>query len=216
MSDGVIFDALAAEAIHDPARLRELYEQPSAMVQRKQVDHLHDAARRLIGCSSLVFVATADADGNCDATPRGGPPGFVSVLDERTLAIPDATGNRRLDSLHNIAATGKAGLIFVVPGRAATLRVNGRACVSADPRLLEQLTAVGKPPRTAIVVSADEVYGHCPKALLRSAAWQPEQWLPADAAPSSAEITLSHLGDPALTLDHVLAAEEESLRLRYE
>ncbi|MFD7639283.1 MSMEG_1061 family FMN-dependent PPOX-type flavoprotein [Kitasatospora sp. NPDC059795] len=212
----MIFDALAAEAIRDPARLRELYEQPSDMVQRKQVDRLHEEARLLIGCASLVFVATADADGNCDATPRGGPPGFVSVLDERTLAIPDATGNRRLDSLHNIAATGQAGLLFVVPGRAATLRVNGRACVSADPRLLERLTPVGKPPRTAIVVSADEVYGHCPKAFLRGSAWRPEQWLPADAAPSSASITLSHLRDPSLTLDQVLAAEEESLRLRYE
>ncbi|RKE17874.1 MSMEG_1061 family FMN-dependent PPOX-type flavoprotein [Streptomyces sp. TLI_171] len=212
----MIFDALAADAIREPARLRAHYEQPSELVQRKQVDRLHPAARRLIGCSSLVFVATADAEGNCDATPRGGPPGFVAVLDDRTLAIPDATGNRRLDSLHNIAATGKAGLIFVVPGRAATLRVNGRACVSADPELLEQLTAVGKPPRTAIVVAADEVYQHCPKAFLRSAAWRPEEWLPADAAPSSAEITLSHLGDPALTLDRIRADEAESLRLRYE
>ncbi|MFJ1757249.1 MSMEG_1061 family FMN-dependent PPOX-type flavoprotein [Kitasatospora sp. NPDC088134] len=212
----MIFDALAADAIREPSRLRELYEQPSELVRRKQVDHLHEAARRLVGCASLVFVATADADGNCDATPRGGPPGFVSVLDDRTLAIPDATGNRRLDSLHNIAATGRAGLIFVVPGRAATLRVNGRACVSEDPRLLERLTAVGKPPRTAIVVAADEVYQHCPKAFLRSSAWRPEQWLPADAAPTSAEITLSHLGDPALTLERILAEEADSLRLRYE
>ncbi|MFD7731352.1 MSMEG_1061 family FMN-dependent PPOX-type flavoprotein [Kitasatospora phosalacinea] len=212
----MIFDALAADAVREPARLRALYEQPSELVRRKQVDHLHEAARRLIGCSSLVFLATADADGNCDATPRGGPPGFVAVLDEHTLAIPDATGNRRLDSLHNIAATGRAGLVFLVPGRGATLRVNGRACVSEDPQLLARLTPVGKPPRTAIVVAADEVYQHCPKALLRSAAWQPGQWLPADAAPSSAEITLSHVGDPALTLEQVLAAEEESLRLRYE
>ncbi|MFE1319571.1 MSMEG_1061 family FMN-dependent PPOX-type flavoprotein [Kitasatospora phosalacinea] len=212
----MIFDALAADAVREPARLRALYEQPSELVRRKQVDHLHEAARRFVGCSSLVFLATADADGNCDATPRGGPPGFVSVLDEHTLAIPDATGNRRLDSLHNIAATGKAGLVFLVPGRGATLRVNGRACVSEDPELLARLTPVGKPPRTAIVVAADEVYQHCPKALLRSAAWQPGQWLPADAAPSSAEITLSHVGDPALTLEQVLAAEEESLRLRYE
>ncbi|MFF0298482.1 MSMEG_1061 family FMN-dependent PPOX-type flavoprotein [Kitasatospora sp. NPDC004614] len=212
----MIFDALAADAIRDPARLRDIYEQPSELVRRKQVDHLHDAARRLIGCSSLVFLATADADGNCDATPRGGPPGFVSVLDERTIAIPDATGNKRLDSTHNIIATGKAGLIFLVPGRASTLRVNGRACISEDPQLLARLTAVGKPPRTAIVVATDEVYQHCPKALMRSSAWRPEQWLPADAAPTSAEVTLSHLGDPALTLEHILAAEEESLRLRYE
>ncbi|WP_371501567.1 MSMEG_1061 family FMN-dependent PPOX-type flavoprotein [Kitasatospora sp. NBC_00374] len=211
-----VFAALDAAAVRETAGLRELYELPSELVRHKEVDRIHEVARKVIGRSSLVFVASAGADGRCDVTPRGGPPGFVAVLDEFTLALPDATGNRRLDSLHNIVETGRVGLIFVIPGREATLRVNGRACVSSDPRLLEQLTAVGKPPRSAIVVEAEEVYGHCPKAFLRSSAWKPENWLAADAAPSSAEVTLAHLGNPSLTLEQILRAEEESLLHRYE
>lgn len=140
----------------------------------------------------------------------------MAVLDEFTLAIPDATGNKRLDSSHNIVETGRAGLIFVIPGRATTLRVNGRACVSADPRLLEQLTAVGKPPRSAIVVEVEEAYQHCPKAFLRSDAWKPAQWLAEDAVPSSAEVTLSHLDLPGLTIEEIQRHERESLLHRYE
>ncbi|MER7701727.1 MSMEG_1061 family FMN-dependent PPOX-type flavoprotein [Kitasatospora sp. NPDC097605] len=211
-----LFAALSAGAVRDTAGLRDVYEQPSDVVRRKQVDRVHEVARRLIACSSLVFLASSDAAGRCDVSPRGGPPGLVSVLDEFTLAIPDATGNKRLDTLRNVVETGRIGLIFVVPGRDSTLRVNGRACVSTDPRLLEQLTAVGKPPRSAIVVAVEEVFAHCPKAFLRSSAWKPENWLAADEQPSSAEITLSHLADPALTIEAIERNERESLLYRYE
>ncbi|MGW6916509.1 MSMEG_1061 family FMN-dependent PPOX-type flavoprotein [Kitasatospora sp. NPDC054939] len=211
-----LFAALAADAVRDAGQLREIYEQPSELVRRKQVDRIHDVARQLIACASLVFVASADAEGTCDVSPRGGPAGLVSVLDERTLAIPDATGNKRLDTLHNILDTGRVGLIFVVPGRDTTLRINGRACVSTDPRLLEQLTAVGKPPRSAIVIGVEEVYSHCPKAFLRSSAWKPENWLAKDAQPSSAEVTLSHLRDPSLTIEAIEQAERESVLYRYD
>ncbi|KOG58042.1 pyridoxamine 5'-phosphate oxidase [Streptomyces virginiae] len=213
---GRIFDAVNATAVQSTDGLRELYEMPGEMARRKTVDRIHEAARAVIGRSSLVFVASAGADGACDVTPRGGPPGFVAVLDEFTLALPDATGNKRLDTAHNIVETGRAGLIFVIPGRATTLRVNGRACVSADQRLLEQLTAVGKPPRSAIVVEVEEAYQHCPKAFLRSHAWQPEQWLAEDAVPSSAEVTLSHLDLPGLTIEEIRQQERESLLYRYE
>ncbi|MFD5322661.1 MSMEG_1061 family FMN-dependent PPOX-type flavoprotein [Streptomyces sp. NPDC127092] len=211
-----IFEALQSEAVRDTARLREIYEQPSDLASRKAVDRLHDVARAFVARSSLLFIASTGADGSCDVTPRGGPAGFVSVLDEFTLAIPDATGNRRLDSIRNIIETGQAGLIFLVPGQGSTLRVNGRACVSTDPRLLEQLTPVGKPPRSAIVVEATDVYQHCPKAFLRGSAWKPEEWLPADAVPSSAAITLAHLDIPGLTLEQVREHERESLLYRYE
>ncbi|MFJ6940297.1 MSMEG_1061 family FMN-dependent PPOX-type flavoprotein [Streptomyces sp. NPDC101132] len=213
---GRIFDALHATAVRDTDQLRGLYEQPGDLVRRKVVDRIHDVARAFIARSSLVFVASAGADGSCDVTPRGGPAGFVSVLDEFTLAIPDATGNKRLDSSHNIVETGRAGLIFLVPGQGNTLRVNGRACVSADPGLLERLTPVGKPPRSAIVVEVEEAYQHCPKALLRGAAWKPEQWLSDDDVPSSAEVTLSHLNVPGLTLEEIRRHERESLLHRYE
>ncbi|MGW4893124.1 MSMEG_1061 family FMN-dependent PPOX-type flavoprotein [Kitasatospora sp. NPDC004240] len=213
---GGLFASLAADALREPAQLREIYEQPGEAARRKQVDHLHEVARRLIACSSLVLIASTDAAGNCDVSPRGGPAGLVSVLDDHTLAIPDATGNKRLDTLHNVLETGRVGLIFIVPGRDTTLRVNGRACVSTDPRLLEQLTAVGKPPRSAIVVGVEEVYGHCPKAFLRGNAWKPENWLAPDAQPSSAEVTLSHLRDPSLTIEMIEQAEREALLYRYE
>ncbi|MEV7519218.1 MSMEG_1061 family FMN-dependent PPOX-type flavoprotein [Streptomyces sp. NPDC091371] len=214
--NGRIFDALNATAVQSTAELSELYEEPSELVRRKAVDRIHDVARAVIGRSSLVFVASAGADGTCDVTPRGGPPGFVAVLDEFTLAIPDATGNKRLDSSRNIVETGRAGLIFLIPGRTTTLRVNGKACVSADPQLLAQLTPVGKPPRTAIVVEVEEAYQHCPKALLRGSAWKPEEWLAQDAVPSSAEVTLSHLGLPGLTIEEIRQSERESLLYRYE
>ncbi|MFE6867323.1 MSMEG_1061 family FMN-dependent PPOX-type flavoprotein [Kitasatospora sp. NPDC057692] len=211
-----LYAALSAAAVRDAAQLRDVYEQPGDHARRKQVDRIHDVARQLIACSSLVLVASADAAGRCDVSPRGGPPGLVSVLDEFTLAIPDATGNKRLDTLHNVVETGRVGLIFVVPGRDTTLRVNGRACVSTDPRLLEQLTAVGKPPRSAIVVAVEEVFAHCPKAFLRASAWKPENWLAADAQPSSAEVTLSHLADPELTVEAIERNEREALLYRYE
>ncbi|MFI9361873.1 MSMEG_1061 family FMN-dependent PPOX-type flavoprotein [Kitasatospora sp. NPDC053057] len=211
-----LFAALSAGALTDQDQLREVYEQPGDHARRKQVDRLHEVAQQLIACSSLVFVASSDAAGRCDVSPRGGPAGLVSVLDEYTLAIPDATGNKRLDTLHNILESGRVGLLFVVPGRDTTLRVNGRACVSTDPELLRQLTAVGKPPRSAIVVAVEEVYAHCPKSLLRASAWKPENWLAKDAQPSSAEVTLSHLRDDSLTVEMIEQTEQEALLYRYE
>ncbi|MFC6594456.1 MSMEG_1061 family FMN-dependent PPOX-type flavoprotein [Kitasatospora paranensis] len=207
---------MQSSSVRAVSELREVYEAPADAAVRKQVDRLLDPARQLIGCAPLVMVASVGADGRCDVSPRGGPAGFVAVLDDRTLAIPDATGNRRLDSLHNIVETGRVGLLFVVPGRDTTLRINGRACVSTDPRLLERLHAVGKPPRSAIVVEVDEVYGHCPKAFLRAGAWKPDQWPAPGEQPSSAEVTLSHLRDPELSLADIQQSERESLLHRYE
>ncbi|WP_447034758.1 MSMEG_1061 family FMN-dependent PPOX-type flavoprotein [Streptomyces sp. DSM 118878] len=213
---GSAFDSLRIDAVSDPEALRQAYEFPKDAALRKQMTELTDEARRLIGCSSLVLIASADAEGNCDVSPRGGPAGFVAVLDARTVAIPDATGNKRLDTLQNVIATGRAGLLFLVPGRATTLRVNGRAVVSTRPELLSQLTAVGKPPASALVLGIEEVYPHCPKSLMRSGAWKPEQWLPTDAQPTSAEVTLAQLRIPELTIADIERAEAESLKYRYE
>ncbi|HEX5145934.1 MAG TPA: MSMEG_1061 family FMN-dependent PPOX-type flavoprotein [Conexibacter sp.] len=205
-----------AGAIASEAQLRELYEPPVPQVLRKQLDHLDEMARRLIAVAPLVLVASHDGQGHCDATPRGGPPGFVGVLDEHHVAIPDATGNRRLDTLANVIATGHAGLIFLIPGRDQTLRLNGRACISAEPGLLQRLTPVGKPPRTAIVVRADEVYTHCPKAFVRSEVWNPATWPGAGDQPSPAEVSHAHLSrtDPGLTVADVERQQAESLKHR--
>ncbi|MEV0528768.1 MSMEG_1061 family FMN-dependent PPOX-type flavoprotein [Streptomyces sp. NPDC050439] len=211
-----LFDALRADALTSPDQLRELYPQANPNALRKEIDHLTAQTRALIGCSSLVFIGSADGEGKADVTPRGGPAGFVSVLDETTLVIPDATGNKRLDTMNNVLQTGQVGLLFLIPGRPTTLRVNGRACVSARPELLAQLTPVGKPPVSALVVHVDQVYPHCPKSLMRAHAWQPEKWIPADAQPTSAEVTLAQLNLPGLTVEQIEEAERESLRLRFE
>jgi PPOX class probable FMN-dependent enzyme len=161
----------------------------------------------------MVVIASHDGDGRADATPRGGPPGFVTVLDDGHLAIPDATGNNRLDALRNIAETGQAGLLFMIPGRDQTLRVNGRARVTEAAHVLERIVAVGKPPRTAIVVAADEVYAHCPKAFIRSKLWNPDAWPSLDDVPTAAQVMQAH-GRQDMSLDEVEAYLEESIRTR--
>lgn len=210
------FDSLRLDAVSDHEALRRAYAFPTDAAVRKQMTELTEQTRRLIACASLVLVSSTDADGNLDVSPRGGPAGFVTVLDSRTLAIPDATGNKRLDTLQNVVTTGRAGLLFIIPGRPTTLRVNGRACVSTRPDLLSQLTAVGKPPASALVIGIDEVYPHCPKAFLRGAVWKPEQWLPADAQPTSAEVTLAQLRMPELTIADIEQNEADALKYRYE
>jgi PPOX class probable FMN-dependent enzyme len=209
-------DPFFANALRDEAQLRELYEDPREPALRKELSHLDEMCERLIGAARMVLVGSVSADGRCDVSPRGGPPGFVSVLDEQHLAIPDATGNRRLDTLENVVASGRVGLLFLIGGRDTTLRVNGSACVTADPDVLASLTAVGKPPRTAIVVRAEEVYAHCPKALVRSELWDPDSWPEDGKLPSAAEVSLAHMRDPELTLDQVEWAQRESLLHRLD
>jgi len=205
-----------ADALTNEAQLRELYDAPMERAVRKQLECLDEMARRLIAVTPFVVVASYDADGRCDVTPRGGPPGFVSVLDDDHVAIPDATGNNRLDTLQNVVASGHAALIFMIPGRTQTLRVHGRACVTADAAVLDRLTSVGKPPRTAIVVKADEVFAHCPKAFVRSRLWEPDAWPAPEDQPTAAEVSHAHLRrtDPALTVAEVERQQEDALKYR--
>jgi len=203
-----------AWAIASEAQLRELYDRPLERAVRKQLDRLDEMARRLIAVAPLVLVASHDADGRCDVTPRGGQAGFVSVLDDDHVAIPDATGNNRLDTLRNVVATRHAALLFLIPGREQTLRVNGAACITADRALLDRLTPVGKPPRSAIVVRAEEVFAHCPKAFVRSHLWDPATWPSPEDQPTAAEVSHAHMRDPALTVADVERQQAESLRYR--
>ena len=203
-------------ALERADQLRELYEPAMERAVRKDIGRLDEMCRRLIAAAPMLFVASVSADGRMDVTPRGGQPGFVTVLDDQRLAIPDATGNRRLDTLQNVVATGRVGLIFLIPGRDTTLRVNGRACVTAAPELLDRLTRVGKPPRTAIVVEAEEAFAHCPKAFVRSRLWDPQTWPDPAALPTSAEVSLAHQRDAELTLEDVERREREALLHRLD
>jgi len=204
------------KALRSEEELRAIYGEPMRRALRKDVARLDEMCRRLIAASPMVFVATFSAAGRCDVTPRGGPPGFVSVLDDHRLAIPDATGNRRLDTLTNVVATGRAGLIFLIPGRDTTLRVNGPACVIDDATLLAELNAVGKPPRTAIVVEAEEAYAHCPKAFVRSKLWDAASWPAPEDLPSAAAVSHAHARDPALTVAEVERQQQDSLLHRLD
>jgi uncharacterized protein len=201
-------------ALEGVEQLREHYDAPMEAAVRKDIGRIDDLCRRLISAAPIVFVATFSQEGRCDVSPRGGPPGFVTVLDDEHLAIPDATGNRRLDTLENVVSSGRAALIFVIPGRDTTLRVSGRAVVTDAPDVLERLTPVGKPPKTAIVVEAQEVYTHCPKAFVRSKLWDPGTWPDPAGLPSSAEVTLAHQRNPELTLEQVEEREREALAKR--
>lgn len=207
-------------AIRDEAALEEIYEPSSWLVKNKEIDHLDAGCRAYLACCRFVLLSSADAGGRCDVTPRGGPAGFVAVLGDRLIAIPDATGNRRLDTVHNVVQTGRLGLLAVLPGRGQTLRINGRACVSRDPELLSRLTAVGKPPRTALVLAVEEVFTHCPKAFVRSGLWDPSSWLAADAQPAPAAMLRDHVGagrrdgDPVLTLAEAEQAMTDAVTTR--
>lgn len=192
---------LFATALQDEADLRALYERPNEIVARKEIDHLDEHCKRYLALCRFALIASADRDGRADVTPRGGPAGFITVLDDHLLAIPDATGNKRLDTFRNVVQTGRAGLLLLLPGRGQTLRVNGRACVSADAALLERLTPVGKPPRAALVLHAEEVFTHCPKAFVRSGLWDPASWPGKDEQPSPAAMLRDHVGDPDFTLE---------------
>ena len=174
--------------ITDHDGLRARYGKPGELVQRKVIGRLDKHCRRFIAASPFLVLASTDASGAADASPRGDPPGFVAVLDDHHLAIPDRPGNRRVDSLRNILENPQIGLIFFVPGVNETLRVNGRAAVSTDPELLAKLAVKGKAPISAIVVTVEEAFLHCAKALIRSDLWNPETRVERTSLPTLGEM----------------------------
>jgi PPOX class probable FMN-dependent enzyme len=171
-------------------------------VAEKVRHELAEVDRSWLAAASLVFMATSDAEGNLDVSPKGDPAGFVKVTDATTLVIPDRPGNRRVDGLHNLLADPHIGLLFVIPGRGDTLRINGRATIVRDAGFFDDLVANGHRPALAIVVEIEEVFFHCSKAFLRSRAWEPSTWSP-DAAPRRALIALAveRPDDPIELLD---------------
>jgi PPOX class probable FMN-dependent enzyme len=174
--------------IRDEEELRRLLGEPSDLVRAKVGDRLNELTRQFVDRSPFVLLATSSPDGTCDVSPRGDPPGFVRVLDEQTLILPERPGNRLADSLRNILANPRVGLIFVVPGVGDTLRVNGRATLVTDDELLAPSAVDGKVPKLGILVHADEVFTHCSKAFLRSQLWDPERYVERSELPSSGEI----------------------------
>ena len=177
------------EVVSTVGQLEELTGQPIAAVVDKVVDHLDDISRQFIAASPFCLVATANSAGFIDVSPKGDPAGFVRVLDERHLAVPDRPGNRRADSFHNLLTDDRIGMIFLIPGTTETLRVSGRARIVRDAELLASMTVKGRQPALAVVVEVDRVMIHCPKCMIRSKLWKPERWAETALPDISAALT---------------------------
>lgn len=185
----------AIRVIRDEAELRALLGEPSDLVRAKLSDRVTKLTRAWIDRSPFVLLATSAPDGTCDVSPRGDPPGFVRVLDERTLLLPERPGNRLADSLRNILENPRVGLLFVVPGVGDTLRVNGRARLVRDEELLAPSAVEGRVPKLGILVEVEEVFTHCAKVFLRAQLWDASRHLDRSELPSYGAIHASR--DPS-------------------
>jgi hypothetical protein len=201
------------DIIEDIADIRELYGEPGERAVKKQLPRLEKHSRAFIALSPFVVIASTDPTGRCDASPKGDAPGFVQVLDDQTLLIPDRLGNNRVDTIGNLLAAPGVGLLFMVPGLRETLRVNGRARITTDPALLETCIVNGKVPRSGILVSAEEVYFHCGKALIRSDLWNPEKHTKQAEFPSLGRIIAEQIGSGNVEEAERYTAESYRTRL---
>jgi PPOX class probable FMN-dependent enzyme len=199
-------DAISGDSlIRYDAALDALYGESPAGAIAKEIDYIHPHYRSMIEASPFVVLATSGPEG-LDCSPRGDPAGFVHVLDDKTLLIPDRRGNNRIDSLRNIIRDDRVALLFLIPGVGETLRVNGRATISAAPELIARFPFRGTLPRSVIVVRAESVYFQCPKALVRSELWNPEKQISRKSLPSTgtilADITAGKVGGEQYDRDY--------------
>jgi uncharacterized protein len=196
------------------AQLREMLGgEPTELVRQKIADRLNPLTRQFIERSPFVVVATGRPDGGLDVSPRGDPAGFVRILDERTLLLPDRPGNKLADTLTNLLEDDRIALLFLIPGVNDTFRVNGRARIVDEPELLAASEIEGKAPQLGILVEVEEAYTQCPKALLRSELWNSERHIDRSELPSSGEI-LRSTADPELDVDEYEEARGERYRRR--
>ena len=177
--------------------LRAIVGHPIEAVAKKVSDRLSGAHRLWLAHSPLGFVATTDAQGRVDVSPKGDPPGFVHVLDDLTIAIPERPGNKRVDGYLNVLQRPQVGTLFVIPGRGDTLRINGRARILSDADYFDAMVVQGKRPILALEIAVEEVFFHCAKAFLRSDAWDPQRWDP-EAVPSVAQMARAMRTDMSL------------------
>jgi PPOX class probable FMN-dependent enzyme len=179
---------LRAHRVTTVAELHAVNGEPTQAILEKHTSYLTPLLEQFITAAPFFVIATADADGNCDVSPKGDLPGSLQILDRQTLAIPDRLGNRRIDGHRNLIANPHIGLIFIIPNVDETVRVNGRAFLTTDPELLESMKVKNRTPKLATIVEVDEVYMHCARAFLRSGLWNPESWPDPDTIPTLAAI----------------------------
>ncbi len=176
--------------ITSEVELRELLGYPRGRAVTKERVRLHERDREWLAASPFCLVATSAADGTCDVSPKGDPPGFTLVLDDSTIALPERPGNRRADGFRNILANPHVGLIYLIPGRKETLRINGRARLVRDAPFFDQMIVKGHRPQLAVIVEIEQIFFHCMKAFLRAKLWQPDSWNP-DAIMPHAQLVKS-------------------------
>src|SRR5215471_12192490 len=200
-------------SIADQEALREVIGQPTELVVAKIANRLNPLTRQFVERSPFVVVATGRPDGGLDVSPRGDPAGFVRILDERTLLLPDRPGNKLADTLTNLLEDERIALLFLIPGVNDTFRVNGRARIVDDPELLAASEVEGKLPQLGILVTIEEAYTQCPKAFLRSDLWNPAQHIDRSELPSNGEI-LRATTDPELDVEEYNEARAARYRRR--
>jgi hypothetical protein len=185
------------------AQLRDIMGHTSDIIWDKAADHLSPPMAAFVAQSPFCVVASRGADGTTDISPRGDGPGFVRVLDPRTLVLPDRPGNRRYDTLRNVIETGSLSLMFIIPGTLDTVRVNGTAQITRDPALLAPSAMQGKTPDLGVIVHVHEAYGHCAKAIKRAHLWQPDTWVDPSGVPSLLDLMRAHLSLSAAATDDI-------------
>lgn len=172
--------------------IRAVMGQPNERVLRKVADHMDDLCRAFIARSPFLVLGSVGAEGHIDLSPKGDPAGFVRVLDDKRLAIPDRLGNRRVDTFRNVLENPKVGLIFLIPGKGETLRIGGEARIVRDRALRQSMAVAGRLPDFAMIVYVERVFMHCPKCMLRAKLWQPETWPDRSGTPSIAEVMVTY------------------------
>jgi uncharacterized protein len=188
--------------ITDEAELRALVGTPAPYAEGKVRRALHAHDREWLAHSPLCLVATSAPDGTCDVSPKGDPPGFVKVLDDHTVVLPERPGNKRVDGFRNILGNPHVGLISLLPGRGDTLRINGRARILRDAPFFDDMVVRGNRPKLALLVEIEQIFFHCARSFLRSGAWDPATWQP-DALPARARLSkaLERRNDPLEVLE---------------
>lgn len=178
--------------IRSTEELYELYRQPSELVKAKESSVIDQGCRAFIGQSTFLLIGTSNTNGELDVSPRGGPAGFVKVIDDKRLIVPDLNGNNRLDSIQNIVEQGNISLLFLIPGLGETLRANGKAYITQDESLLKLFSDELRTPKTAIGVLIETAFIHCAKSFRRGNMWTPEKWPDPEEVPSPGEILVDH------------------------
>jgi len=203
------------DIVTSEATLRELIGTPSELVLQKQLAALDNHCQTFIAYSPFLLIGTVNATGSCDVSPRGDVPGFVQVLNETTLVIPERPGNRRVDTLRNILQTPHVGLLFLIPGRGEMLRVNGRACLTRDATLLERAMVQGKRPLIAIGIEIEECFLHCAKAMKRSQLWEQREKTEHAKLPSLGRMLLDQTQLTDMTAQELDTSLEEDYKHLY-